>query len=195
MNFAILQKLQLRSLLVWTVVSTALFTAIGIYALPRVITLIAQNRLVSPVVTNEGKAPINQISHVHRLATADDHVIVRPNNDTFYSSTWMDLSDGPIVVSVPAMGERYYSLQLMDPWTNAFAYIGKRATGTAQGRFAVVGPDWSGALPDGMQKIVAPGHTVWMIGRTMVYGKGDIPTVSALQEQITLSPLSALKPE
>jgi hypothetical protein len=193
MKPTVFQTLQWRTVLGWTVVSTVLFAAIGIYALPRVITLIAQNRLTSAVVTHEGKAPVNQISHVHRLATADDHVIVRPNNDTFYSSTWMDLSNGPIVVTVPAMGERYYSLQLMDVWTNAFAYIGQRATGAGRGQFAIVGPDWNGSLPEGMKKIVAPGNTVWMIGRTMVFGKDDIATASALQEQMTLAPLSALQ--
>jgi hypothetical protein len=185
----------MRTLLTSAALSTVLFTAIGIYALPRAITRVVQYKLTSTTeVTHEGKAPFNHISHVHRLATADDHVIVRPNNDTFYSSAWLDLTDGPMVVSVPDVGERYYSLQLMDTYTNAFAYIGKRATGTAAGLFAVVGPDWQGQLPASVQKIVAPGNTVWMIGRTMVYGQDDIPAVMALQEKITVTPLGTGKP-
>ena len=187
-------NLNLRMLVASALLSALLFTSAGIYFLPRIISMVAQRKLTSVTqITNEGKAPLNQISHTHRLATADDHVIVRPNNDTFYSSAWLDLSKGPLVVHVPTMGDRYYSLQFMDAWTNAFAYIGTRATGSAEGVFLVVGPNWRGKVPNGMKIIYAPTNTVWIIGRTMVYGKDDITNVVKLQEKITLIPLISAK--
>jgi hypothetical protein len=70
--------IDLRTLLVTLIISTLLFSAVGIFFLPRVVMLIAQRKLASvEQVTDEGKAPVNQVSHTHRLVTADDRVIVR----------------------------------------------------------------------------------------------------------------------
>ncbi len=175
-------------LVVSAVMSCLVSSSAAVYFLPLAIAWGAKKKLSSVTeVTTEGKAPLNQISHTHRLATSDDRVIVRPNNDTFYSSAWLDLSSEPVVVSVPVMAERYYSMQFMDDWTNVFAYIGKRATGNDAGTFLVIGPHWHGATPSGMQTIKAPSNTVWVIGRTMVYGQDDVAAVSALQAQITVT--------
>lgn len=184
-----------RSLLVSAAISTVAFVALEIYLLPRVISALAQHKLTdTPVVTHEGRAPLNHISHVQRLATSNDRVIVRPNNDTFYSSAWLDLNKEPVILEVPAMGERYYSLQIMDAWTNAFAYVGTRATGQKPGVFGIVGPAWSGTLPAGVTRILSPTATVWVIGRTMVHGPEDVAEVIKLQEGIKLGPMSGYRP-
>ena len=47
-----------------------------------------------------------------------------------YSAAWIDLREGPLVLSVPDTGGRYYVMPFMDAWTNVFAAIGKRTTGT-----------------------------------------------------------------
>ena len=44
-------------------------------------------------------------------------------------------------MEVPDTKQRYYVLQFLDPWTNSFAYLGKRSTGTEPGSFLIVGPD------------------------------------------------------
>ena len=66
--------------------------------------------------------------------------MVSPNADTLYSLAWLELSDEPVVLSVPEMGERYYLMQLVDAWTNVFAAPGTRTTGNGKGDFAMVGP-------------------------------------------------------
>ncbi len=79
----------------------------------------------------------------------------------------------------------------MDFYTNNFAHLGKRTTGTGKGAFAIVGPRWQGTLPDGVKRIDSPTSAVWLLGRTLVDGKEDLPKVHALQDQYTLTPLSA----
>ena len=54
------------------------------------------------------------------------------NNDTVYSMAQIDLSVGPLRLDVPDTAGRYYVLQFVDAWTNNFAYVGHRATGTAR---------------------------------------------------------------
>ena len=49
-----------------------------------------------------------------------------------------------MLLSVPDSAGRYYVLQFVDAWTNNFAYVGKRATGTGARDFLLLPPDWEG---------------------------------------------------
>ena len=73
------------------------------------------------------------------------------NNDTIYSIAQVDVSGGPVLLRVPDTAGRYYVLQFVDAWTNNFAYVGRRATGTAAGAFLLVPPKWQGDTPAGTQ--------------------------------------------
>jgi hypothetical protein len=114
-----------------------------------------------------------------------------PNNDTLYSVSWVDLSSEPVILSHPDMGDRYFSFQLAAMTSDNFDYVGQRTTGSKAGSFAIVGPGWTGELPDGVTGL-APSPTPWMLclGRTLVDGDDDVPTVQALQEQYRLTPMS-----
>lgn len=57
---------------------------------------------------------LNQFGHARKLLDHRDRNVTAPNNDTLYSSAWLDLSQGPVVVEVPDMGKRYYSLHFMN---------------------------------------------------------------------------------
>jgi len=139
---------------------------------------------------SDWKAPLNQFAHARSFPDDTFTDVVTPNVDTLYSSAWLDLSQGPVVLSVPDTGGRYYLLEMMDAWTNVFASPGKRTTGTGGGEFAIVGPKWNGELPAGMKKIQAPTDMVWILGRTQTNGKSDYDAVHAIQDQYRLKPLS-----
>src|SRR5262245_48271492 len=87
-------------------------------------------------------APANQFAHRRELVDHTFTDVVSPNADTLYSTAWLDLSQEPVVLSVPAVGERYYLMPLLDAWTNVFASPGTRTTGSGPGHFAIVGPRW-----------------------------------------------------
>jgi hypothetical protein len=116
---------------------------------------------------------------------------VSPNADTLYSTAWLDLSAEPMILSVPAMGKRYYLMMLMDAWTNVFASPGTRTTGSGKGDFAIVGPGWSGQLPSGVKEIKSPTNMLWVVGRTQTNGPSDYAAVHKIQDQYKLTPLSA----
>ncbi len=137
------------------------------------------------------KAPINQFAHVRAFPDATFTDIVSPNADTLYSLAWLDLAKEPMVLSVPALGKRFYLMQIMDDWTNVFASPGTRTTGGGKGDFAIVGPKWKGKLPEGVKELRSPTNTVWICGRTQTNGKEDYPAVRATQDQYKLTPLSA----
>lgn len=76
------------------------------------------------------KAPYNEFGHARELA-GPVMKFVSPNNDTCYSVAMCDVRNDPVVLQVPDTHDRYCVLQFVDAWTNNFAYIGRRATGTA----------------------------------------------------------------
>ncbi|MGH8331609.1 MAG: DUF1254 domain-containing protein, partial [Pseudomonas sp.] len=70
------------------------------------------------------KAPFNQIGNTAKAFTAKDTAFVTPNADTPYSFIWMDLRAEPVVLTLPPIEEhRYYSVQLIDAYTQNFAYL------------------------------------------------------------------------
>jgi len=110
------------------------------------------------------------------------------NRDTIVTIGWLDLRKGPLILNVPDMSGRYYSVQLTDPLKNiVFAYVGKRATGTEAGAFLIAGPGWKGGAPHGVSLITSPNNYVLAIGRVLVFGDGDIPNAYMLSKQIRLS--------
>src|SRR5216683_741577 len=132
--------------------------------------------------------PMNALLHVRAFPTPDSKTVVRPNFDTLYSLTWLDVSKEPVVVTVPAASDRYYLLPLMDMWTDVFAVIAERTTGA--GHFAVALPGWQGSLPRGVGRIDAPTPYVWIIGRIQTNGTDDYPIVHKIQDGYRVTPLS-----
>ena len=71
----------------------------------------------------------NLITSIDALSTPDNETTVSPNVDTAYTVGWIDLTSGPVVISVPNTDERFYTIQLMDAYSNSFSYIGSRVDG------------------------------------------------------------------
>ncbi|AQT80652.1 hypothetical protein B1R94_17380 [Mycolicibacterium litorale] len=141
--------------------------------------------------TSPGAGPPNQFNHIRQYPGADFRSVVRPNFDTLYSSAWLDLTHGPVILGVPDTHDRYFMLPLIDMWTDVFANPGKRTSGTGPQRYVIVGPGHTGALPPGVPAIHAPTPYVWIIGRTQTNGPADYPAVHAVQDGYTLTPVVA----
>jgi hypothetical protein len=127
------------------------------------------------------------------LADASWRGVTTPNTDTVYSRAYLDLSGGPINITMPDMDGRYYSLALLDMATNNFYIGGRRTTGTLRTTWVIVGPDWAGPMPIDVRIVRAPGNDVLALMRTLVDGPEDMPAVHTLQDQFTCAPLNGTK--
>ena len=160
-----------------------------IYLYPLILMDLTRKQLtnVDPKVSELG-GPGNRFTHVRKFPSAEMRSVVRPNFDTLYSSAWLDLTDGPVIVSTADTGGRYFMLPMLDMWTDVFAVPGKRTNGTGAANFALVPPGWTGALPQGVERIDAPTRYVWIIGRTQTNGEKDYEAVNKVQDgfRITL---------
>ncbi|GEK35583.1 DUF1254 domain-containing protein [Kurthia sibirica] len=134
--------------------------------------------------------PLNRVGHFRNFPSADIKTVVRVNFDTLYSTGWVDLSQGPVVLSV---GEntvkRYYELPLHDMWSDSFAIPGSRTTGYEAQNFLITPSCWSGDVPEGMQVIKSPTLYAWLIGRVQAQGEDD-PTLREFQDSIKFTPLN-----
>jgi hypothetical protein len=135
------------------------------------------------------RAPTDTFVHVPAFPPAEFRDVVRPNFDTLYSVVWLDLSEEPRIVSVPAAGDNYYLLPLYDMWGEVFACPGVRTTGRDAITIAICAPGWSGTLPAGIRRYDAPTPTVWIIGRTEA-SVATYDKVRAFQAGMTVTPLS-----
>ncbi len=153
----------------------------------QMVTSLADIGLMTPV-------PFNNFSHASRLAGPDDR-FVSINNDTLYSIAQVDVTGGPVLLRVPDAAGRYYVLQFVDAWTNNFAYVGRRTTGTAAGSFLLTPPGWDGIAPGGASVIEFPTNVATIVGRWACDGKADLEAVRELQNGLTLQPSGAPAPD
>jgi hypothetical protein len=142
------------------------------------------------VGTGGTHGPPNALVHVRSYPTADFREVVRPNFDTLYSVAWLDVRAEPVVVHAPVLDDRFFMLPMYDMWTEAFACPGSRTSGRVPITFALCTPEWSGALPEGVERIDAPTPVVWMIGRTQTNGPADYQNVHRFQDGMSITPLS-----
>lgn len=162
-----------------------------IYGLPIVMNYGVMYEYAVDRNSGQFKAPFNQIKNEPNVFTYKDTAIVTPNSDTPYSFVWMDLRAEPIVLSVPAVPKRYYSVQLCDGNTYNFGYIGTRTTGSEPGDYMIVGPDWKGATPSGIKKVFRSSTQFSLAGfRTQLFNPNDIDNVKNIQAGYKVRTLS-----
>ena len=94
---------------------------------------------------------LNHFAHIKDLADASYRDGGSPNQDTIYSMAWVDLRKGPVILSHPDMGERFFTFELGDMSSDNFDVVGQHTTGSKAGNFAIVGPGWKGTLPSRRQ--------------------------------------------
>ena len=136
-------------------------------------------------------APLNAFNVYPGLATPGAAIDFTPNNDTVYGLAWLDLSQGPVLITIPEVPNRYWTVQATDWALNSFAYIGKRVNSPA-GTYAYVPPGWQGELPEGVTRLESPTNGVFLQARTVVQPEveSDIAPVVAQLKTYRLQPLN-----
>lgn len=136
----------------------------------------------------------NHLFHKRNLASPEDRLITAPNADTLYSLAILDLREGSVRIDVPDMAGRYYSVALIDAYTNVFAYLGRRTTGTRAGSYLLVGPG-NGEVREKVPSVLhAPTPLVVLLVRILVNGPDDLAVAQRLQDGFRLKAPDATVP-
>jgi hypothetical protein len=140
----------------------------------------------------EFKGGWNHIWNSPRLFTPADVAIQTPNTDTLYSMVGADLRAEPLVLTVPPIErDRYFSVQLIDYYTQNFDYIGTRTTGNGGGRYLLAGPNWKGEAPKGVDRVFRSETELAFPGyRTQLFNPADLDNVKKVQAGYKVQTLS-----
>lgn len=155
------------------------------YAYPLFALAATRWRAVGDTGNPQRHAP-NTLQHIRQLSDARSRWITAPNNDTLYANAWLDLSQGPVRISMREQpAGRYWSIALLDAFTNHFGLLGQRLDGTGPVDVFIVGPSHQGLDLPG-RTVVAPGDDAWLFARFLVEGPHDLPQAHAMQDRLAV---------
>ena len=129
-------------------------------------------------------APINRMGHARNLATPELRDGVAPNNDTLYNLAWLDMNEGPFVLTTPDFGSRYYTFQMGQADSSTDLALGQRTHGRQLPPVFIQGPDGDQRVPSDMVEVRSKQRYLMIAGRILVDGPQDLPVVHALQDGI-----------
>jgi hypothetical protein len=178
---------QTKAIAAWT---ATLAVQAATYGAP----LVAMYNLRSSVAFGpKAKAAPNTLWRLEDISTpklSAESGYVSPNVNVVYGFGFADLGPEPIVLTAPDSGGRYYMIEVVDMWTNAFAYPAGGASGYKGGKFAFVGPGWKGKLPADVKRIDAPTRWIEFQPRVFVKNEADLPAAKKVLEAVKLEGLS-----
>jgi hypothetical protein len=140
------------------------------------------------------RAPVNTFVHARKAPEAKAGQPRSPRACTLRSCAWLDLGETPVILRVPNTHGRFYALSLVDPWTNVFASVGARTTGTDGGTYIITAPGANAPRFPGALPISAPTRVVRIAGFTQVDGDDAYAEAHAVQDAYELAPLMPAAP-
>lgn len=136
-------------------------------------------------------SPPGYISMLTDYINAEERFVTCPNQDTVYGAGFQRLDSKPVIVQVPDFGQRFFTYQIVDARTDSFAQIGKQY-GTKPGFYLLVGPNWKGEVPTGINGVFrSPTDLAAIFPRTFQDDTAeDKRAVQSLLSQIMVYPLT-----
>lgn len=147
--------------------------------------------LYSQVLSPETKiTDFHEFAHTASVASPKTSFVPAPNNDTTYSRAWLDLREEPVVLETPDTNDRYYSIQLLDLFSETITNIGRRKNGTHSQKFVVAGPNQSPVLTENIPVIHCNTTFALAFLRVLITGEQELETVKVIQQGFHIIPLS-----
>ena len=159
---------------------------------------VAIYHLRSNVAQNE-KSPryvgINRLIWDRKPMKALPRIATTPNATTLYGNAMLDLSKEPVVITVPETKDRYWSIQLYDNYARWWHMIGSQFNKPGPVRRLLIGPNWTGKLPEGFvgaDVVQSPSDFAGLLARVALTDDTDaeLKVVNGIQDRITVMSLS-----
>ena len=123
-------------------------------------------------------APPNVFLHQREPGALPEPVFGPPDPTMLVSSAWVDLSGGPVRLVIPATGERFFAIQVIDE-RNATIAVADAASVGREGVRLLLGPEAD----------VRASGWVWIVARFAVTDQADVAAVRDLQGALRLQRL------
>ena len=139
---------------------------------------------------------INRLSWYRKPMVASDRFATTPNATTLYGSAMLDLSKEPVVLTVPEIKDRYWSIQFADNYSRWWpVMVGSQFNAPTTIRRLLIGPNWNGKIPAefvGADIMKSTSDFSVAIARVALTDDTteELKIVNAIQDGITLMSLS-----
>jgi hypothetical protein len=138
---------------------------------------------------------LNRLRLARAPYSAKQRGATTPNATTLYGNAMLDLSAEPVVVTIPAVDQRYWSLQMADNYSRWWHMIGSQFNAPGPVRRLFVGPNWSGKLPaDFVGEEIVQSDSDFAVALLRIALTDDtaqeLKTINAIMDRVTLMPLS-----
>ena len=142
---------------------------------------------------NQNYVGKNRFKFIREKITPD-FPVVTPNATTLYGNGILDLTEGPVVIEVPAITDRYFSTQVMDQYGIFYFMTGRQFNGTQARSYIFLPVGYDGPVPGDFPTtdvIQATSDVGYLFSRiaVMTGEPEEIQTINDYQDQITITPL------
>jgi len=126
-----------------------------------------------------------------RAAKKADRFATTPNATTLYGIGFYDLSKEPVVITVEEVKDRYWSIQLADNYARWWHLIGSQFNAPGPVRRLLIGPDWSGKIPQdfvGAEVVRSQSDMMCVLVRVALTDDtpDELKAVNAVQDRMTV---------
>jgi len=109
------------------------------------------------------------------------------NTESVYAFSWLDLTNGPVVVESPPNVLGFVD----DAWFGYVTDLGNAGPDRGQGgKFLFVPPGWEGDLPEGYYTYASATYGNWLVWRGFLVEGDPNPAVASMKKAIRVYPLS-----
>jgi hypothetical protein len=141
------------------------------------------------------KVGLDRLAWNRKPMKAMPRVATTPNATTLYGTGMFDVSEEPMVIIVPDVKDHYWSVQLFDNYARWGLMIGSQFNAPGKVQRLILGPDWSGSLPEGFvgdEVIQSKSNFVGVLARVAFRDKTEkeLKIVNGIQDGITVMTLS-----
>lgn len=136
-------------------------------------------------------APLNQLSMLSDYLAPEQRFVTSPNQDVVYGAGFLALDKDAVVIQVPDFGDRFWVYQVVDQRSDSFAAMGIQYD-TKPGMYLLVGPDWNGEVPEGIQDVYRSQTNLGAVFPRIFMDDTteDRQAIQPLIDQVTAYPLS-----
>jgi hypothetical protein len=163
-----------------------------VYGFPLVMMDLTRKVLTATPTSGEYAAPINQWTRMRTPVRWDFNNVVRISVNSLWSVAFLDLANGPSVMTLPDCKNIPFAFRLLNHWTDVFGTAGSRTPERNAGNYLVAGPGWEGSAPADIKQVFrSPTRYAWALVEMSAAGPQDYPTIHALEDQLQATPLGA----
>ena len=131
--------------------------------------------------------PVNQVVPIFEQLLDAHSIFLTANDNTVYSWTWLDLSQGPLVLEVPpkVLGA------INDIWFRWVVDVGITGPDKGEGgKYLLLPPGYQGEVPAGYEVVKSPTFNLWAPWRSFLVKGDPKPGVELVKQHTRIYPLA-----